>query len=140
MAKQFNGLEDDHRAFIEASHIFFVASAAPTGRVNMSPKGMDSLRVLGPNRIAWLNYTIHGYRMPWEQIVVSDGDSGSGMRQAIFAAAGVIACARLIMTRTLGLVLAHYLPWALFALALLSSAVWSEMPSTTISALAACSR
>jgi len=60
MAKQFSALEDDHRAFIEASHLFFVASAAPTGRVNMSPKGMDSLRVLGPNRIAWLNLTGSG--------------------------------------------------------------------------------
>ncbi len=60
MAKQFDALTDDHRGFIEASHIFFVATAAATGRVNVSPKGMDSLRVLGPNRIAWLNVTGSG--------------------------------------------------------------------------------
>ena len=60
MAKQFDALSDDHRGFIEASHIFFVATAAATGRVNVSPKGMDSLRVLGPNRIAWLNVTGSG--------------------------------------------------------------------------------
>lgn len=60
MAKQFDSLGDDHRGFIEASHIFFVATAAEAGRVNLSPKGMDSLRILGANRIAWLNYTGSG--------------------------------------------------------------------------------
>ncbi|MBW7470855.1 pyridoxamine 5'-phosphate oxidase family protein [Marinobacter sp. F4218] len=37
--------------------MFFVATAAHEGRVNIAPKGMDSLRVLGPNRIVWLNLT-----------------------------------------------------------------------------------
>lgn len=60
MAKQFDAISDDHRGFIEASHIFFVGSAAADGRVNISPKGTDSLRVLGPNRIAWLNLTGSG--------------------------------------------------------------------------------
>ncbi len=60
MAKQFARIEDDHRAFIAAQQMFFVATAAPDGRVNLSPKGMDSLRVLGPNRIAWLNWTGSG--------------------------------------------------------------------------------
>jgi len=60
MAKQFDALTDDQRGFIAASHIYFVATAAATGRVNVSPKGMDSLRVLGPNRITWLNVTGSG--------------------------------------------------------------------------------
>ncbi|MGR3377232.1 pyridoxamine 5'-phosphate oxidase family protein [Salipiger abyssi] len=60
MAKQFDALSEDHIAFIEAQHMFFVGSAAPTGRVNVSPKGMDTLRVLGPNRIAFLNLTGSG--------------------------------------------------------------------------------
>ncbi|MDX1781250.1 MAG: pyridoxamine 5'-phosphate oxidase family protein [Thalassovita sp.] len=60
MAKQFDHMEDSHRAFIEAQHIFFVGTAAPEGRVNISPKGMDSLRILGPNRIVWLNLTGSG--------------------------------------------------------------------------------
>ena len=60
MAKQFDALCDDHRGFIEASHIFFVATAAASGRVNVSPKGMDCLRVLGANRNAWLNLTGSG--------------------------------------------------------------------------------
>ncbi len=60
MARQFPALDDDHRRFIAAQHIFFVGSAAETGRVNISPKGMDSLRVLGPNRVLWLNLTGSG--------------------------------------------------------------------------------
>ncbi len=46
--------------FIEAQPLFFVATAAPTGHVNVSPKGLDSLRVLGPRRVAWLNVTGSG--------------------------------------------------------------------------------
>jgi hypothetical protein len=60
MAKQFPHLDDDHQSFITAQHVFFVGSAAPEGRVNVSPKGMDSLRILGPNRIVWLNMTGSG--------------------------------------------------------------------------------
>lgn len=60
MAQQFPSIEDRHRAFIEKQHIFFVASAAPTGRVNISPKGMNSFRVLGPNEVAYLDVTGSG--------------------------------------------------------------------------------
>ena len=60
MAKQFDRVGDDHRAFIAAQHLFFVATAAPDGRVNVSPKGMDSLRVVGPTQILWLNLTGSG--------------------------------------------------------------------------------
>jgi len=60
VAKQFPGLSDEHRAFVADQHIYFVASAAADGRVNLSPKGMDSLRVLGPNRLIWLNLTGSG--------------------------------------------------------------------------------
>ncbi|WP_299670842.1 pyridoxamine 5'-phosphate oxidase family protein [uncultured Roseobacter sp.] len=60
MAKQFDSLSDLLTRFIEAQHIFFVGTAGPDGRVNVSPKGMDSLRVLGPNRIAWRNLTGSG--------------------------------------------------------------------------------
>lgn len=60
MAKQLPGIRDHLRAFIEAQHLFFVGTAAPDGRVNVSPKGMDCLRVLGPNRVAWLNVTGSG--------------------------------------------------------------------------------
>lgn len=40
--------------------MYFVATAAPTGRVNVSPKGLDTFRVLSPNRVAWLNGTGSG--------------------------------------------------------------------------------
>jgi hypothetical protein len=60
MAKQFPGFDDDHRRFVADQHIFFVATAAAGTRINLSPKGMDSLRVLGANRLVWLNLTGSG--------------------------------------------------------------------------------
>ncbi len=46
--------------FIEAQPMFFVATAAPDGRVNLSPKGLDSLRVLSERRILWLSLSGSG--------------------------------------------------------------------------------
>lgn len=46
--------------FVRAQPMFFVATAAETGRVNVSPKGMDSLRVIDERRIVWLNLTGSG--------------------------------------------------------------------------------
>jgi hypothetical protein len=60
MAQQFPLIEDRHRDFIEKQRIFFVASAAPSGRVNVSPKGMNSLRVLGASEVAYLDVTGSG--------------------------------------------------------------------------------
>ena len=40
--------------------MFFVGTAASDGRVNISPKGVDSLRVLGDNRVVWLSLTGSG--------------------------------------------------------------------------------
>jgi hypothetical protein len=60
MGQQFDEISDRHRAFIERQPMFFVATAARSGRVNVSPKGLDSLRVLGPRRVAWLNGTGSG--------------------------------------------------------------------------------
>ena len=57
MGKQFAKIEPQHRAFIERQKIFFVASAPPRGRVNVSPKGLSSLRVLGENEVAYLDCT-----------------------------------------------------------------------------------
>ncbi len=47
-------------SFINDQSMFFVATAAPEGRVNVSPKGMDTLRVVSANRIVWLNLTGSG--------------------------------------------------------------------------------
>lgn len=60
MATQFPALDDGLMQFVAAQKIFFVASAAATGRVNLSPKGMDALRILGPNSVCWLDLTGSG--------------------------------------------------------------------------------
>ena len=60
MAQQFEEMTERHLAFIEKQHMFFVATAARDGRVNVSPKGLDSLRVLSPNQVVWLNGTGSG--------------------------------------------------------------------------------
>ena len=60
MAKQFRAIEASHRDSIERQHVFFVASAASDGRVNLSPKGLDALRVLDANRVAYLDLTGSG--------------------------------------------------------------------------------
>ncbi len=57
MGKKYDSISQKHREFIERQKIFFVATAAPEGRVNLSPKGMDTLRVLSGNRVVWLNVT-----------------------------------------------------------------------------------
>lgn len=46
---------DDHAAFIAKQPVFFVATAAEGARINLSPKGMDCFRVLGPERVGYLD-------------------------------------------------------------------------------------
>src|SRR5271165_6725294 len=60
MAKQFEQIEPAHAAFIAEQHIFFTASAAATGRINISPRGADAFRVLDPNTVAYLDETGSG--------------------------------------------------------------------------------
>src|ERR1700744_2245949 len=60
MAQQYGEISDRLADFIAAQHVFFVATAAREGRVNVSPKGLDALRILGPNRVVWLNGTGSG--------------------------------------------------------------------------------
>jgi hypothetical protein len=60
MGKRYSELQSDQTAFIAQQHLFFVATAPLQGRVNLSPKGMDALRVLSPTRILWLNLTGSG--------------------------------------------------------------------------------
>ncbi|WP_425955257.1 pyridoxamine 5'-phosphate oxidase family protein [Xylanimonas sp. McL0601] len=60
MAQQYDEISDRLAEFIGKQHLFFVATAARDGRVNVSPKGLDSLRVLGPQRVVWLNGTGSG--------------------------------------------------------------------------------
>ena len=60
MAKQYEKLSPELIEFIRYQKIFFVGTAANGGTINVSPKGFDSLRVLGPNRLVWLNITGSG--------------------------------------------------------------------------------
>ncbi len=53
-------LTNTFKNFIQKQPMFFVATADTTGRVNVSPKGLDTLRVLGDNRIVWLSLSGSG--------------------------------------------------------------------------------
>lgn len=55
-----NRLTGSQTDFINAQPMFFVGTGAAEGRINLSPKGMDSLRVLDAHRIVWLNLTGSG--------------------------------------------------------------------------------
>lgn len=60
MASTFSSLKKKHIDFINEQKIFFVATAPKEGRINLSPKGMDSIRVVDKNKILWLNFTGSG--------------------------------------------------------------------------------
>ena len=62
MGRAVDGISPELRAFIESQHVFFVATAPleADGHVNLSPKGMNTFRVLAPNRVAYLDLTGSG--------------------------------------------------------------------------------
>ncbi|HEY9078659.1 pyridoxamine 5'-phosphate oxidase family protein [Magnetovibrio sp.] len=60
MATFYDAITDKQRDLIGRQHLFFVATAPDQGRVNLSPKGMDSFRILGPNQVAYLDLTGSG--------------------------------------------------------------------------------
>ena len=61
MGKVYDAIDGDLRVFIEAQHMFFVASA-PTagGHVNLSPKGLDTLRIIDGRTLVYLDYVGSG--------------------------------------------------------------------------------
>jgi len=60
MGKRLAELSPELIEFINKQKMFFVGTAANKGRVNVSPKGMDTFRVLDKNKILWLNLTGSG--------------------------------------------------------------------------------
>lgn len=60
MATQLQALTPELMDWIKTQHIFFVATAAPDGRINLSPKGQSSLCVVNAHEILWLNLTGSG--------------------------------------------------------------------------------
>lgn len=60
MAEKFEKLSEKHIDFISTQHMFFVGTAAAEGYVNVSPKGMDTFRVINDKKVIWLNLTGSG--------------------------------------------------------------------------------
>ncbi len=60
MGKRLDYITSELKEFIKNQKIFFVGTAAVEGRVNISPKGIDTFRVVGDNKIVWLNLTGSG--------------------------------------------------------------------------------
>lgn len=62
MGKTLEAIDDALRQWVARQHMFFVATApaGSGGHVNCSPKGLDSLRILGPRTVAYVDYTGSG--------------------------------------------------------------------------------
>lgn len=62
MAQFWELITPELQAFIQAQPLFFVASAPldPNGHVNLSPKGLDTFRILSPTQVAYLDLTGSG--------------------------------------------------------------------------------
>ena len=62
MGKLYQRIDADLQAFIEAQRMYFVATAPldGSGHVNVSPKGLDTFRVLAPTNVAYLDYVGSG--------------------------------------------------------------------------------
>ncbi|HEX4055624.1 MAG TPA: pyridoxamine 5'-phosphate oxidase family protein [Tepidisphaeraceae bacterium] len=62
MAKPHDAITSELADLIRAQPMFFVATAplSPQGRVNLSPKGLDTFRILSPKRVAYLDLTGSG--------------------------------------------------------------------------------
>jgi hypothetical protein len=60
MAIQYEAINETLEHFIMQQKVFFVATATEEGRINLSPKGMDTLRVLNETCVLWLNLTGSG--------------------------------------------------------------------------------
>src|SRR3954469_25334515 len=62
MGKVYAEIDERLAEFLGRQHVFFVGPAAtdPDGHLNVSPKGLDTFRILGPNSVAYLDLTGSG--------------------------------------------------------------------------------
>ena len=60
MGKLIKELDSNDIKFIAEQKVFFVATAPTQGKINLSPKGIESFKVLNNNRVVWLNLTGSG--------------------------------------------------------------------------------
>lgn len=78
MADFTETLTEAHIAMIAKQPVFFVATAAEGARINLSPKGLDSFRVLSPERVAYLD--LGGSGNETNAHLLADDDDGEGGR------------------------------------------------------------
>jgi hypothetical protein len=57
MGKFYDSITDHHQEFIKSQHLFFVSTAPlnAVGHINLSPKGLDSFRILSSTRVAYMD-------------------------------------------------------------------------------------
>ncbi len=60
MGKIESKIAKKYQKFIAKQKMFFVTTAPKEGRLNLSPKGLDTFRVIDDNKVAWLNLTGSG--------------------------------------------------------------------------------
>jgi hypothetical protein len=60
MAVKFDSINTEHKKFIEAQKMFVIGSAGADGFINVSPKGMDTFKIVNEHTVVWLNYTGSG--------------------------------------------------------------------------------
>src|SRR6516165_9651714 len=61
MGKVYDGIDKTLAGWLERQRVFFTATAPQDGgHVNCSPKGGDCFRILGPRRVAYLDFTGSG--------------------------------------------------------------------------------
>lgn len=62
MGKTYQAIDEPLARFIEAQRVFFVATApaGADGHINLSPKGLDSFRILDAHTVAYLDLTGSG--------------------------------------------------------------------------------
>jgi hypothetical protein len=60
MAVKFTSINQAHQDFIEAQKMFIIGSAGAEGLINVSPKGMDTLKIVDEHTVVWVNHTGSG--------------------------------------------------------------------------------
>ena len=60
MAVKFDSINKAHKAFIEKQKMFVIGSAGADGFINVSPKGMESFKIVDENTVVWMNHTGSG--------------------------------------------------------------------------------
>ncbi|WP_455170284.1 pyridoxamine 5'-phosphate oxidase family protein [Aegicerativicinus sediminis] len=60
MGKRLDHIAPKLQEFINEQKVFFVATAMAEGNINLSPKGLDTFRIINKNEVVWLNLTGSG--------------------------------------------------------------------------------